>query len=185
MSRACSKRTTRPAPSSRASLPWRGSWPFPRGRYPYGPHSRCCCFLSSPAALQGEGGLQRGAAVPAVLCRLWRRPLWGITPCNRLARTELLPAPGAVGRRAGGAAEVGEAAGSADPPNPGITFATMAQASPVGQSAPGPAAPGARAAQGGRQRAGRGCGGQEVVVAVGHRNQRLTHIAQSAHNSRA
>ena len=56
---------------------------------------------------------------------------------------------------------------------------------PVGQSAVGPAAPGARAAQGGRQRAGRGCGGQEVVVAVGHCNQRLTHIAQSAHNSRA
>ena len=32
------------------------------GRYPYRPHSRFCCLLSSPAALQGEGGLPRGAA---------------------------------------------------------------------------------------------------------------------------
>ena len=116
---------------------------------------------------------------------LWRRPLWGITPCNRLARTELLPAPGAVGRRAGGAAEVGEAAESADPPTQVLHLPQWPRHPQWGRVPRGPAAPGARAAQGGRQRAGRGCGGQEVVVAVGHCNQRLTHIAQSAPQSRA
>ena len=45
------------------------------GRYPFRPHSRFCCLLSSPAALQGEGGLPRGAAAPAVLCRP-QCPLW-------------------------------------------------------------------------------------------------------------
>ena len=55
------------------------------GRYPYRPHSRFCCLLSSPAALQGEGGLPRGAAAPAVLCRP-QCPLWHPSKDPKLQR---------------------------------------------------------------------------------------------------
>ena len=98
---------------------------------------------------------------------MWRRPLWGITPCNRLARTELLPAPGAVGRRAGGAAEVGEAAESADPPTQVLHLPQWPRHPqwgrvPRGPPRPAPAPP--RGAGSGPAEAVAGRGGEVVVV---------------------